>query len=103
MCECYIGLLLEGFPVAPQLAEFLFRLLQYRNHRIGSLDKSRVVNPAAFALAQQEAKLLSVLDALFALLDGGQWVSLACGGEKDLEKGLWSYSRNWCLIFPLVL
>jgi hypothetical protein len=52
MCECYIGPLLEGFPAVLQLVEFLFRLLQHRNHWSDSSDKSGVVNPTVFALVQ---------------------------------------------------
>ena len=69
----------------------------------GQFGQTLVLGHAVFVLAQQEIDLESALNALFALLDGGQWVSLAYRAEKDLEKGLGNYSRNWYLIFPPVL
>ena len=68
-----------------------------------NLGKHWVLGHAVPVLVQQKIDLVSALNALFALLDVGQWVSLAYRAEKDLEKGLWSYSRNWYLIFPPVL
>ena len=65
-----------------------------------NLGKHWVLGHAVLVVAQQE---IDFLHALFALLDGGQWVSLAYRAEKDLEKGLGNYSRNWYLIFPPVL
>ena len=72
MYECYIGLIPAGFLAALRPAELLFRLLQHRNHWIDSLGKRWVLSHAVLVLAQQEVDLVSALDALFALLDGGQ-------------------------------
>ena len=55
---------------------------------MNNLGKHRVLGHAVLVLAQQEIDLESGLNALFALLDGGQWVSLAIEPKRILRRGL---------------